>query len=143
MPRDPEPTIGALARAAGVNVETIRYYHRIGLLPVPRRAQGAFRRYDRGSFKRVRFIRRAQRLGFSLEEIAHLLGLADGRHCAETRGLAEQKLALVEDKLADLRAIRRTLRTLMTACARGGGGRGCPIIESLGADEWSSDMGRR
>lgn len=135
MPRDPEPTIGALARATGVNVETIRYYHRIGLLPVPRPARGTFRRYDRGSFKRVRFIRRAQRLGFSLEEIALLLGLADGKHCAETRTLAEKKLALVEAKLADLGAIRRALKTMVAACGRGGSGRGCPIIESLSEDE--------
>jgi len=65
-------TIGALARATGVNVETIRYYHRIGLLPVPRPTRGSFRRYDRDSFKRVRFIRRAQRLGFSLEAAARI-----------------------------------------------------------------------
>lgn len=128
-------TIGALARVAGVNVETIRYYHRIGLLPLPRPAHGSFRRYDHESFQRVRFIRRAQRLGFALDEIARLLGLADGKHCRETRNLAEQKLAVVEEKLADLAAIRKALKTMIAACDRGGGGRGCPIIESLSEDD--------
>jgi len=132
---EPEFTIGNLARAAGVNVETIRYYHRIGLLPVPRLTRGSFRRYDSDSFKRLRFIRRAQHLGFSLEEIALLLGLASGRHCAATRELAENKLAVVERKLADLGAIRRALKTLAAACQRGGGGQGCPIIDSLHEDE--------
>nr|WP_231971800.1 MerR family DNA-binding protein [Sulfurifustis variabilis] len=130
-----ELTIGALARAVGVNVETIRYYHRIGLLPLPGSRHGAFRRYDGESLKRVRFIRRAQRLGFSLEEIAALLGLADGRHCRETRDLAQKKLRLIDEKLADLAAIRKALRSLIAACGRGGGGHGCPIIDSLNEDE--------
>lgn len=136
-------TIGTLARAAGVNVETIRYYHRIGLLPVPRPTRGTFRRYDCESFKRVRFIRRAQRLGFSLEEIALLLGLAGGRHCTATRELAEKKLAVVEQKLADLSAIRRALKALAAACQRGGGGQGCPIIDSLREDEPRTRRARR
>lgn len=127
-------TIGALAKASGVNVETIRYYHRIGLLPTPKPKTGIFRRYGCDSFKRVRFIKRAQRLGFSLDEIALLLGLADGKHCGETRTLAEKKLAVVEEKLADLAAIRKALKTMVAACGKGGGGRGCPIIDSLSED---------
>ena len=127
-------TIGALAKASGVNVETIRYYHRIGLLPTPKPETGIFRRYGRDSFKRVRFIKRAQRLGFSLDEIALLLGLADGKHCGETRTLAEKKLTLVEEKLVDLAAIRKALKNLVAACGKGGGGRGCPIIDSLNED---------
>lgn len=128
-------TIGGLAQASNVNVETIRYYQRIGLLPTPERKYGSIRRYTNDSLKRVRFIKRAQRLGFSLEEIARLLGLADDAHCAETRTLAEQKLVIVEEKMADLAAMQQMLKTLVTSCAQMSGGHGCPIIDSLGADE--------
>ena len=128
-------TIGALAKASHVNVETIRYYQRIGLLPTPERDYGSIRRYSHDSLKRVRFIKRAQRLGFSLEEIARLLGLTDGSHCAETRDLAEKKLILVEEKMADLAAIQGTLKTLITSCTQGSGGHGCPLIDSLVEDE--------
>lgn len=134
MMRSDRLTVGALAKAAGVNVETIRYYHRIGLLPTPVPEYGSIRRYDRDSFKRVRFIKRAQYLGFSLDEIALLLGLADGKHCGETKRLAEKKLVVVEGKLADLAAIRNALKTMVAACGKGGGGRGCPIIDSLSED---------
>ena len=130
-------TIGALAKASGVNVETIRYYHRIELLPLPKPETGSIRRYGRDSFKRVRFIKRAQTLGFSLDEIALLLGLADGKHCAETKHLAEKKLVMVEEKLADLAAIRKALKTMVAACGKGRGGRGCPIIDSLIEDDVS------
>lgn len=133
--RGDQLTIGSLARASGVNVETIRYYHRIGLLSTPRPETGSIRRYGRNSFKRVRFIKRAQRLGFSLDEIALLLGLADGRHCAETKRLAEKKLVVVEEKLTDLAAIRKALKTMVAACGKGVGGRGCPIIDSLIEEE--------
>lgn len=128
-------TIGALAKASGVNVETIRYYHRIGLLPTPKLTYGRIRRYGRDSFGRVRFIKRAQALGFSLDEIALLLGLADGRHCAETKHLAEKKLTVVEEKLADLTVIRKALKIMVADCGKGGGERGCPIIDSLSADK--------
>lgn len=127
-------TIGALAKASSVNVETIRYYHRIGLLPTPERDYGRIRRYTSDSLQRVRFIKRAQRLGFSLDEVARLLGLADDVHCAQTRSLAEQKLAVVDEKMADLAAIQDTLRALIASCAQSTGGRGCPIIDSLVED---------
>ena len=130
-----ELTIGALAKASGVNVETIRYYHRIGLLPVPTRAYGSIRRYTPDSLKRVRFIKRAQRLGFSLEDVARLLALADHAHCVETRILAEKKLLLVEEKLADLLAIQHTLKTLIASCSEASKEKGCPVIDSLVADE--------
>ena len=130
-----ELTIGALAKASEVNVETIRYYHRIGLLPTPARAYGSIRRYTLASLKRVRFIKRAQRLGFSLDDVARLLALADNVHCAETRILAQKKLALVEEKLADLAAIQTTLKTLIASCAQGSEKQGCPVIDSLVADE--------
>lgn len=127
-------TIGALAKASNVNVETIRYYQRIGLLPTPARDYGRIRRYTGENLKRMRFIRRAQHLGFSLDEIRLLLGLADDRHCAETRELAEAKLAMVEEKMADLAAIQRTLKALIMSCTTTTGGRGCPIIDSLEED---------
>src|SRR3972149_5870582 len=102
-------TVGQLARAAAVNVETVRYYQRIGLLPLPSRDYGSIRRDSGDDLKRVRFIKRAQKLGFSLDDVAVLLGLSDGKHCAETKALAETRLAVVEEKIADLAAIREAL----------------------------------
>lgn len=132
-----EFTIGSLARASNINVESIRYYHRIGLLPAPQRMHGHIRRYTEDSLKRVRFIKRAQRLGFSLDEIRLLLSLADDQHCAETRELAERKLAIVGQKMADLAAIQTTLKTLIATCVATSGGCGCPIIDSLGGEQGS------
>jgi len=124
-------TIGGLARAIGVNVETVRYYQRIGLLPEPPRTRGTIRRYPPETLARLRFIRRAQGLGFTLEEVAALLALSDGEHCAETRALGEKKLALVQKKLDELVAIRRALNDLVAQCARGSRGKGCPLIDAL------------
>jgi MerR family mercuric resistance operon transcriptional regulator len=128
-------TVGQLARAAAVNVETVRYYQRIGLLPMPRRDFGSIRRYLANDLKRIRFIKRAQKLGFSLDEVALLLGLSDGRHCAETKALAETRLAVVEEKIADLEAIRQALKGLVAKCSRGSRGCGCPVIDALVEDE--------
>ncbi len=127
-------TIGRLAQAAGVNVETIRYYQRLGLLPIPARDYGSVRRYGPEDLKRLHFVRRAQRLGFSLDEIELLLKLSVGEHCAETKALAEQKLRLVEDKLGDLQAMRASLKALVRACGTGRPGCGCPIIDKLSGD---------
>jgi MerR family mercuric resistance operon transcriptional regulator len=127
-------TVGQLAQTAAVNVETIRYYQRIGLLPLPKRDYGSIRRYSANDLKRVRFIRRAQALGFSLDEVALLLGLSDGKHCAETKGLAERKLAMVEEKITDLAAIQNALKGLVTQCSKGSRGCGCPIIDALAAE---------
>lgn len=124
-------SIGQLAEAAEVNVETIRYYQRIGLLPLPNRDFGSIRRYADADLKRVRFIKRAQALGFSLEEVALLLGLSDGEHCTETRVLAEKKLAMVRKKIDDLAAIQKSLKGLIAQCAKGSRGCGCPIIDTL------------
>lgn len=133
MPHAKEDTlkIGQLAEETGVHLETIRYYQRLGLVPTPRRSHGAVRRYGQDAVARLRFIRRAQGLGFSLDEIRWLLRLSLGEHCAETRRLAERKKALVERKIADLRALQSALDTLIEACATGRSGRGCPIIERL------------
>ncbi len=124
-------TIGQLAQSAGVNVETVRYYQRIGLLSLPKRNYGSIRRYSADDLKRVRFIKRSQALGFSLDEVALLLGLSDGKHCAETKALAERKLTMVEEKIADLTAIQRVIKGLVTRCLKGSRGCGCPIIDAL------------
>lgn len=126
--------IGALAQETGVHVETIRYYQNLGLMPKPARAHGAVRRYGAEAADRLRFIKRAQGLGFSLEEVKLLLDLSIGEHCAETRTFAEQKKRLVEKKIADLRSIQAALDKLIRACGTGRRGRGCPIIESLSGD---------
>jgi MerR family transcriptional regulator, mercuric resistance operon regulatory protein len=126
--------ISELARTAGVHVETIRYYQGIGLLSRPRRELGRIRRYGEDDLKRVRFIKRAQALGFSLEEIALLLGLSDGEHCAETQALAEKKVAMVDEKIADLAAIQNALKGLVTECSKGSRRSGCPIIDALAAE---------
>src|SRR3970282_1233357 len=110
-------TVGQLAQTAAVNVETIRYYQRIGLLPLPKRNYGRIRRYSADDLMRVRFIKRSQALGFSLDEVALLLGLSDGRHCGETKSLAERKLAMVEEKIADLAAIQKALNGVVTRCS--------------------------
>lgn len=134
-------TIGRLARSAGVHVETIRYYQRLGLLPMPARAYGTIRHYAPDDLKRVRFIKRAQKLGFSLEEIALLLKLSVGEHCAETKSLAEKKAHLVKEKLRDLQAMQNVLDDLIHACGTGKSGCGCPILESLSDSEAHSAAG--
>jgi len=123
--------IGELATQADVHVETIRYYQRLGLMPNPPRRHGSVRRYDPAAVERLRFIKRAQALGFSLEEVKLLLELSVGEHCAETRILAERKLGLVAKKITDLRRLEAALRRLVRACGSGRAGRGCPIIEDL------------
>src|SRR2546427_3131216 len=127
--------IGALAEQSGVHVETIRYYQNLGLMPKPVRARGAVRRYGKEAADRLRFIKRAQGLGFSLDEVKLLLDLAEGEHCGETRTLAQRKLSLVERKIADLRGIEGALNNLVRACGTGIRGAGCPIIQSLSADD--------
>ena len=102
-------TIGRLAVEAGVNVETIRYYQRRALLPAPDKPTQGHRRYAGDAVKRVRFIKRAQALGFTLEEIGSLLALDEARARAETRNLAAHKLQAIEDKLADLKTVRQAL----------------------------------
>jgi MerR family mercuric resistance operon transcriptional regulator len=123
--------IGAIARAAGVNVETIRYYQRRGLLTEPKKPLGSHRRYALSTADRVAFIKRAQELGFTLDEVKALLRLEDGQSCDQTRALAEQKLGLIEERLADLNRMRRLLKALISDCSAGKGPRSCPIIATL------------
>lgn len=124
-------TIGRLAAAAGVNVETIRYYQRESLMPTPQRAYGSIRRYGADDLRRLRFIKRAQALGFSLEEIVGLLDLEKKTHCAATRELAAAKLALIEAKMRDLRAMRLALRAMVTQCTTNGAADHCPAVATL------------
>ena len=124
-------TIGAVAAAADVGVETIRFYQRKGLLDEPDRPPGGIRRYGERDVARVRFIKAAQRLGFSLDEVSGLLVLEDGTHCDEARALAEDKLATVRDRLAGLRRIERALRDMIGECNRRRGKVCCPMILAL------------
>ncbi len=126
--------IGGLAAKAGVNVETIRYYQRRGLLAEPHKPLNGHRRYPAESVKRVRFIKRAQVLGFTLEEIAGLLQLDVAHACAETRDLAARKLRIIEQKLGDLTAMRKALAKLMRQCDSLDGTGACPIIDALATD---------
>ena len=124
-------TIGTLAKRGGVNVETIRYYQRRGLLQEPVKPQGGFRHYLPDTVKRVRFIKRAQALGFMLEEITGLLALDERKACLETRGIAAHKLELIEKKIADLSKMRKALSRLVRACDDSSADAPCPIIHLL------------
>lgn len=126
-------TIGRVAQAAGVNVETIRYYQRRGLLDQPEKPLGGHRRYAASAPRRVRFIKRAQQLGFTLQEVKGLLLLEDGQSCRETRLLAEHKLAVIEARMADLSRMRRLLKGLIAECKVGKRPRSCPVIATLSA----------
>lgn len=124
-------TIGALAIQAQVGVETIRFYQRKGLMHEPERLPGSVRRYGQQDLGRVRFIKSAQRLGFSLDEIAQLLTLEDGAHCNEAREQAELKLADVRAKLGDLQRIETALVDLVDRCCSARGRVNCPLIATL------------
>lgn len=124
-------TIGAFAKAAGVNVETIRFYQRRGLLLEPDRTHGSIRRYGRADVERVRFVKSAQRLGFSLDEVGHLLTLEDGAHCSEAAELAALRLADVRARLADLKRMEAALSQLVSQCTAHGGDISCPLISAL------------
>ncbi len=137
-----ELTIGVVAKSCGVNVGTVRYYQRRGLLEAPRRPAGGVRRYGEDTVRRLRFIRRAQALGFTLEQIAELLRLERTPDCDRARKLAAVKLADVELRLADLGRMRQSLAALVRACAAGRDPRSCPIVESLaGADDAGAARG--
>jgi len=130
-----ELTIGRVAKLARVNVETIRYYQRRGLIAEPDKPHMGYRRYPMEMVKRLRFIKRAQALGFSLEEVSGLLGLEEACACAETRALAAHKVDLIDHKLADLAAMRTALADLVHQCDAGEPAEGCPIIQVLSQDE--------
>ena len=124
--------IGTLSKNTGTNVETIRYYERVRLLPAPARSPGGYRLYGTGHLRRLSFIRRARALGFSLEQVRTLLKLADERKrpCAEVRVIAEAHLLDVRTKIGDLQAMERVLKETVARCANGAGSH-CPVIDAL------------
>jgi len=123
-------TIGGLARAAGVGVETVRYYQRRGLLQEPARPPGEIRRYGPEEMKRLRFIRSAQAAGFTLNEIKELLDLDASDDRARARELARARVAALDARIEELREARDALASLATACAGGGSGP-CPILSAF------------
>ncbi len=126
-------SIGQLAREADVHLETIRFYEREGLMPVPARLPSGHRTFNEAALTRLRFIKRAQELGFSLAEVGELLDLKaqPDRDCADVCHRAQQKLADVEQKLKDLARIKRALRHLTENCRGGRPIRECGILEAL------------
>ena len=133
--------IGELAQRAGVRIDTVRYYERQGLLPAPQRQASGYRRYEDSDVARLRFVRRAKALGFTLIEIRELLALS-GRREDDMGGLkaaSSEKLADVEAKLAELKRIRDGLKTLVASCPGHGALEQCPILNAL--DEDASDEG--
>jgi MerR family mercuric resistance operon transcriptional regulator len=127
-------TIGILAKRGGVSVETIRYYQRRALLEEPSKPSAGIRSYPEESVKRVRFIKRAQTLGFTLEEIQGLLALDERKACTETRGIATHKLELITQKIAELSRMRESLARLVRCCDASAAGASCPIIHLLADD---------
>lgn len=132
-----EMTRGALAAAADVGPETVRFYEQRGLLPEPPRTAGGYRRYDASYVDRLRFIKRAQELGFTLDEVQTLLALrvAADADAGTVRAQARAKLADVEAKLRDLERIRAALAHLVDACSGHGPTSDCPILDALEGDD--------
>jgi MerR family mercuric resistance operon transcriptional regulator len=130
-------TIGRLARAVGVNLETVRYYERRGLLPKPPRSGSGYRLFPAETKRRLRFIRRAQELGFSLGEIRELLSLrlAPAAKSADVRRRAQAKITDIEAKIRSLQSMKKALRELTLTCSGCGPVRDCPILESVDAED--------
>ena len=124
-------TIGRLAAAAGVNVETVRYYQRRELLGIPQRPSGGIGRYPAAALTRLRFIKRAQSLGFTLDDVQSLLSLDDGRSCSAAREIGEHKLADVRQRLQALRVLEVELANLVNRCSTSKRKVNCPLIEAL------------
>jgi Hg(II)-responsive transcriptional regulator len=126
-------TIGQLAKSAGVNVETVRYYERRGLIPEPSRRASGYRQYTRDYAARIRFIKRAQELGFSLNEIAELLALRVGSDtvCSDVKQRAEVKIDNIDAKIQTLKQMKQALVTLVAVCNENGITSECPILETL------------
>jgi MerR family mercuric resistance operon transcriptional regulator len=134
MERPSKLTIGDLAREADVNVETIRYYETLGLLRQPSKPTRGWRRYGAEAAQRLRFIKRAQRLGFTLADIKALLGLRaseSSRTCANVARRATEKLAEIDGRIRDLQAMRLVLVELAGACPGEGTGQQCPMLRAL------------
>ena len=129
--------IGEVAERGGVNLQTIRYYEREQLLPKPPRLSSGYRFYPSDTVRRVRFIKRAQEIGFTLAEIRDLLAirLDPSRESAEVRALAEAKISGIEDKMRTLQRMKEALRRITERCSGCGPTNECPILESIDSDE--------
>ena len=129
--------IGQVAAGASVNVETVRYYERTGMLAVPPRTVTGYRQYDAEVVRRIRFIKHAQALGFSLKEIRDLLALRvrHGAACGAIERKTRSKIALIDDKLRELTALRRTLEGLVASCEARETTAECPVLETLDGDD--------
>lgn len=125
-------SIGDLSARTGVNIETVRYYEKIGLLPAPARTEGRHRVYEPAHVARLTFVRRSRELGFSLDEVRSLLKLVDGGHyaCSDVQTVTLEHLQDVQKKIADLKRLARTLSEAASRC-QGGSVPDCPIIEAL------------
>jgi Zn(II)-responsive transcriptional regulator len=128
-------SIGKLAESAGVAIDTVRYYERNGLLNPAGRMASGYRRYGEAELKRLRFIRRAKTLGFSLEDIRALLELSAERNVAKVKRAAQLKLADIEARIAELERVRSGLRKLIAACPGHGRAEACPILNALNEGE--------
>ena len=131
----PTFSIGQLAKRAGVAIDTVRYYEHGGLLAPAGRLASGYRRYGEPELRRLRFIRRAKALGFTLADIRELLSLSDERNVAKVKRAAEVKLADVEGRIAELERIRSGLRSLIEACPGHGRAEACPILNALNEDD--------
>lgn len=130
-------TIGKVAKAAGLGVETVRFYERQGLIAEPARSQSGYRQYRPETVRRLHFIVRAKALGFTLQEIGDLLGLraTPGAGCADVQARAEAKMADIEERVAQLEAMKRALGELVNQCRGEGPLSDCPILDALDEDE--------
>jgi MerR family copper efflux transcriptional regulator len=131
----PTMTIGRLAKQAGVNIDTIRYYERNGLIPEAARRASGYREYEAADVRRLRFIVRAKELGFTLAEIGELLSLSADRDVRGVKLRAEQRLTEVEYKIKELQRMRRGLKTLIAACPGYGDLEHCPIVAALSGED--------
>lgn len=133
----PSLTIGAVAKRVGVAIDTIRYYEREGLLPEPQRRASGYRSYGVGAIAQLRFIRRAKELGFTLEEIRELLALSADRQrgVKAVKQRAEKRLAVIEQRIAELQRVRDGLAELIASCPGHGAPEHCPILRALGDEE--------
>jgi MerR family mercuric resistance operon transcriptional regulator len=123
-------TISKVASELGINIETVRFYERRGLIDQPIKPEVGYRHYPDDTVNRIRFIKRSQELGFALDEIANLLSLND-KPCSQVQELAEQKLSAVKEKMADLQRLEKALNGLLVQCNNNEDDNRCPIIESL------------
>lgn len=130
-------TIGQVAQAAGLGVETVRYYERRGLIPEPARSDAGYRLYTADAVRRLRFIVRAKLLGFTLQEVGELLSLRarPGAGCADVQAQAEAKIADIETRRAQLSAMKRALSELVSRCEAEASSDECPILDALAEDE--------